>query len=110
MKILFVCSRNKWRSATAEAIYKNSQVHTVKSAGTEPSATVKVSAKNILWADMIFVMEKKHKLRLTEKFPDETQQKRIVVLEIEDNYKYMDIELIEIIKTSVDPYLTGQIK
>lgn len=106
MNILFVCSRNKWRSATAETIYKNSQTHIVKSAGTEPSAVVKVTAKNILWADLIFVMEKKHKQRLIEKYPEETSEKRIVVLNIEDNHEYMDPELIEIIKISVIPYLS----
>jgi predicted protein tyrosine phosphatase len=105
LNILFICSRNKWRSATAETIYKNCQDHNVKSAGTEPSAVVKVSAKNILWADIIFTMEKKHRQRLTQKFPDETIEKKIIVLDIEDNYKYMDTELIEIIKTSVEPYL-----
>lgn len=77
----------------------------MKSGGTEPSAVVKVSAKNILWADTIFAMEKRHKQRLIEKFPDETRNKKIVVLDIEDNYKFMDTELIEIIKKSVEPYL-----
>ena len=50
-------------------------------------------------------MEKKHKQRLLEKFPDETSEKKIIILDIEDNYKYMDTELVEIIKTSVEPYL-----
>lgn len=104
MNILFVCSRNKWRSKTAETIYKSCQTFNVKSAGTEPSAVVKVSTKNILWADTIFAMEKKHKQRLLEKFPNETINKKIIVLNIEDNYKYMDTELIEIIKASVDSY------
>ena len=106
MNILFVCSRNKWRSSTAETIYKNNQNHIVKSVGTAPSAVVKVSLKDILWADLIFAMEKKHKQRLTEKYPDEMLQKKIVVLDIEDNYEYMDRELIEIIKTSIEPYLS----
>jgi len=105
MNILFVCSRNRWRSATAEAIFKNSQRHLVKSAGTEPSAVVKVSAKVIHWADLIFVMEKKHRQRLTEKYPNETSDKKIVVLDIEDNYKFMDPELIVSLKDAVEPYL-----
>lgn len=32
-------------------------------------------------------------------------QKRIIVLDIPDEYKYMDDELIEILKTSPSPYL-----
>jgi protein-tyrosine phosphatase len=105
MNMLFICSRNIWRSATAETIYKNRQDHKVKSAGTEPSARVKVSAKSILWADIIFVMEKKHKQRLEDKFPHEIANKTVVILDIEDEYEFMDQELIDMIKVSVDPYL-----
>jgi predicted protein tyrosine phosphatase len=105
VNLLFVCSRNRWRSATAEAIYRNSVVHRVKSGGTEPSAVVRVSAKDISWSDIIFAMEKNHKIRLEEKFPAEIRNKRIVVLNIEDNYEYMDAELVEMIKISVEIYL-----
>ena len=105
MNILFICSRNIWRSPTAETIYKNSQKHKVKSAGTEPSAKIKVSSKLILWADIIFTMEKKHKQRILKNFPVETKSKQLVILEIEDDYKYMDEELVQMIKLSVDPYL-----
>jgi predicted protein tyrosine phosphatase len=106
LNILFVCSRNKWRSRTAETIYKDNHNYNVRSCGTEPSAVIKVSAKTILWADNIFVMEKKHKQRLLERFPEEMQEKTIIVLDIEDNYKYMDNELIEMIRISVKQYLT----
>ena len=105
MNILFICSRNKWRSATAETIYKGSTVHLFKSAGTEPSAVNKVSAKHITWADLIFAMEKKHKQRLMEKYPEETRFKQIIVLDIPDEYEYMDKELVDMLFTSVDPYL-----
>ena len=104
MNILFVCSRNKWRSATAETIYKNHSDHSVKSAGTSTGAVVKVSAKSIAWADLIFAMEKKHQHRLRDKFPEEIQGKKIVVLHIKDNYPYMDPELISLIERLVDPY------
>ena len=105
MNILFICSRNIWRSPTAETVYKNIQDHKVRSAGTEPSAKIRVSSKDILWADIIFAMEKKHKQRLIDKFPNEMSNKKVVVLDIEDDYKYMDTELIEMIRLSVDPYL-----
>ena len=105
MNILFVCSRNRWRSPTAETIYRSRQEHQIKSAGTEPSAKIRVSSKHILWADIIFAMEKKHKQRLLNNFPNETINKQLVILDIEDNYKYMDEELVEMIKLSVDPYL-----
>ena len=105
MNLLFVCSRNQWRSPTAEEIYKGYQGLHVKSAGTEPSARIKINAKHIVWADLIFVMEKKHKQRLLEKFPEETQDKQIVILDIPDEYGFMDAELIEDIQTKAGAYI-----
>ncbi|GAB2597999.1 low molecular weight protein tyrosine phosphatase family protein [Spirosoma areae] len=105
MNILFVCSRNQWRSPTAEALYKNHPVHHVKSAGTEPSARIKLTSKLVEWADLVFVMEKRHKQRVTDKFPDAIKRKQIIVLDIADDYGYMDEELIDAIKASVSPYL-----
>ena len=105
MNVLFICSRNIWRSPTAETIYKSRQDHKFRSAGTEPSAKISVSFKDILWADIIFTMEKKHKQRLLDKFPVETKNKLFIILDIEDDYKYMDEELIEMIKISVEPFL-----
>jgi predicted protein tyrosine phosphatase len=105
INILFVCSRNKWRSPTAEKIYKNTSGLSVKSAGTEPSSRIKITGKLIDWADIIFAMEKNHKQRLKESFPLQTSSKNIIVLNITDDYEFMDQELIDIIKISVSPYL-----
>jgi predicted protein tyrosine phosphatase len=105
MKILFVCSRNKWRSPTAEAIYKNRQGCHVRSAGTEPSARVRVSSGLLKWAEIVFVMERRHRDRLMEMFPDEMEGKEIVVLDIEDEYQFMDEDLVQAIRIAVDPFL-----
>lgn len=105
MNILFICSRNKWRSATAENIFKNHPEHEVRSAGTAPSARIKINAKLIIWSDLIFVMEKKHKQRIIERFPEETGEKEIITLHIPDNYQYMNQELIEELNAKVADYL-----
>ena len=105
MNILFICSRNKWRSRTAETIYKNHGSHKFKSAGTEKSARIRVNLDHLKWSDLIFVMERKHKQRLQDKFDLPINDFRIVVLEIEDEYQYMDDELISILKESINPYL-----
>jgi protein-tyrosine phosphatase len=52
-------------------------------------------------------MEKKHKQRILENFPAETVNRKIVVLDIPDEYEYMDEELIENIKVSVEGYLNN---
>jgi protein-tyrosine phosphatase len=105
MNLLFVCSRNKWRSPTAETIFKNSNEHAVRSAGTENSARIRINKQMIAWADIIFVMEKKHKLKLTAKYAALLDSKKIVILDIEDNYQYMDPELVTMLKDAVMHYL-----
>ncbi|OSZ82104.1 protein tyrosine phosphatase [Chitinophagaceae bacterium IBVUCB1] len=105
MNILFVCSRNQWRSPTAEAIYKNVHGITAKSAGTSPSARIRVNESLIQWADMVFVMEDKHKQILLSQYPLAMQHKQIVVMDIPDEYKYMNKELIEMIQDIVSPYI-----
>ena len=104
MNLLFVCSRNKWRSPTAEKIFSDG-FHQARSAGTEESARIKLTEKLINWADIIFVMEKKHKERISDKFGHVVTNKPLIILNITDDYQYMDEELIESLKLSVSPYL-----
>jgi predicted protein tyrosine phosphatase len=105
VNILFICSRNRWRSRTAETIFKGNQSHSFKSAGTANEARIKVNENLVAWADMIFVMEKRHKDRLREKFDQVLSEKQVIVLDIEDKYQYMDPELIDTLRTAVEPYL-----
>jgi predicted protein tyrosine phosphatase len=97
-KILFVCSRNKRRSLTAETIFKNEPAWDVRSAGTEDSARIKVTAGQIGWADVIVVMEKRHKERLRQKYPEALAAKRCVCFFISDDYEFMDPNLIELLR------------
>ncbi|WP_289029117.1 phosphotyrosine protein phosphatase [uncultured Paraglaciecola sp.] len=103
--ILFICSRNQWRSPTAEKVWKNRPELNVRSAGTSPRAKRMVNVKDIQWADVIFVMEEKHKDRLKAEFTRLLNYKEIKVLDIPDEYQYMDKELIEIIEQTVGSYL-----
>ena len=89
-KILFVCSRNRRRSLTAETIFKGELAWDVRSAGTEESARIKVTAGHLGWADVIVVMEKRHKERLHQKYPEELAAKPCVCLFITDDYEFMD--------------------
>ncbi|MFC5471054.1 low molecular weight protein tyrosine phosphatase family protein, partial [Cohnella suwonensis] len=103
--LLFICSRNKWRSLTAEKIFDGYNGYEVRSAGTEEGARIKVTEGHIGWADLIFVMEKKHTRRLKDKFSSNLLQKQLICLDIPDDYKFMDEELIEILKTRVSEYI-----
>lgn len=104
-KLLFICSRNRWRSPTAEKIFDGVEGIQARSAGTEPGARVKVTAGHIGWADLIFVMEKKHLRRLQEKYESELAGKRVVCLNIPDEYEFMQPELIETLRSAVGPHL-----
>jgi predicted protein tyrosine phosphatase len=104
-KLLFICSRNRWRSPTAERIFHGMDGLQARSAGTETGARVKVTAGHLGWADIIFVMEKKHLRRLREKFAGELTGKRVVCLNIPDEYQFMQTELVERLEAAVPPHL-----
>ncbi len=105
MNLLFICSRNQWRSPTAERIWHRSDEYNVRSAGTSPKAKKTVSSKDISWADIIFVMEVKHKDRLVAEFTRMVTHKPIHVLDIPDEYRFMDPELVSELKMKVDYFL-----
>ena len=96
-KILFVCSRNRRRSLTAERIFAGTQGWEVRSAGTEDGARLKVTEGRLGWADVVVVMEKRHKERLRQKFPELLGQKQCVCLFIADDHGFMDPALIALL-------------
>lgn len=101
--LLFICSKNQWRSPTAELLFKNHRIHTASSAGTSDKARIRVNQKMIDRADVIFVMERKHKQLLSQRF--DISGKQLIVLDIEDNYQFNDPELIELLKEALREYL-----
>ncbi|AHG21163.1 phosphotyrosine protein phosphatase [Chania multitudinisentens RB-25] len=105
MNVLFVCSRNQWRSPTAEQIWKRTPGLTTRSAGTSRHAKKTVTPELLQWADMIFVMEHKHKNRLVANYRRLLDRKPLHVLDIPDEYQYMDPELITLLQQSTEAYL-----
>ncbi len=101
-KILFVCSRNRWRSPTAEHIYKHHHEISVRSAGLSTKGIRQATEKDILWADLIIFMENAHKSRLMAQYRGTINFPKMEVLDIPDDYGYMDDELIDLIKPQVD--------
>ncbi|MCF7514600.1 phosphotyrosine protein phosphatase [Pseudoalteromonas sp. L23] len=99
--VLFICSRNQWRSPTAERIWKNDPGISVRSAGTSPRARRSVNASDIEWADTILVMEEKHKSRLRAQYANLLRYKNVQVLDIPDEYQFMDDELVTLLHDSV---------
>ena len=109
LNLLFVCSKNKWRSPTAETIYRRDRRLRVRSAGTSSSARKRISANDINWADLILVMENKHKNIITRQYRH-LDLPEIVVLDIPDDYQYMSDELIEMLQISVEAILQSELE
>ena len=105
MRLLFLCSRNQWRSPTAEKVYQNDPRFEVRSAGLSASARCRVSEKLLRWADRVLVMEHEHKQRLREQFPEVVRDLRVEVLDIPDDYEFMNPELVAMIQERVEPLL-----
>lgn len=100
---------NQWRSPTAEKIFQNYDLIKVRSAGTSSKARRTVSHKDIKWADIILVMERKHKQRLKAAYRPDLDYKTIHVLDIPDDYQFMDPDLIEILQQTVEPIINEKI-
>ncbi len=104
-RILFLCSRNKLRSPTAEAIFMNLCGVEVDSAGLSSDAELPLSAEQVEWADLILVMEKTHRGRLNQKFRKSLSRKRVAILDIPDNYDFMDPALVALLRSRCARYL-----
>ncbi|MEM8576411.1 MAG: phosphotyrosine protein phosphatase [Pseudomonadota bacterium] len=107
MNILFVCSMNKWRSPTAEKVFRQVEGVSARSAGTSRKARRQITVQDIRWADVICVMEGKHLSRLRGDFRGELHYKDVHVLDIPDDYRFMDPELVEILREAVEPIITS---
>lgn len=90
---------------TAETICQKVSGYSVRSAGTEKGARIRVTEGLLGWADLIFVMEKRHGDRLRSKFPESLKGKNVICLQIPDNYEYMEPELVEILQAKLSRYL-----
>ncbi|BDA73136.1 hypothetical protein CAL7716_073020 [Calothrix sp. PCC 7716] len=104
-KLLFICSQNKLRSPTAEAVFSEYEGLDVESAGLNHDAEIPLSVEAIERADIIFVMEKAHRNKLSKKFKPYLKGKRVICLDILDDYNYMDTDLIDLLKIKVLPLL-----
>jgi len=105
MNILFICSRNQWRSPTAERVWRNHPGVNVRSAGTSRNARRTVSEADIVWADLILVMEDRHKDRLKAQFRQHGRHMNLHVLDIPDDYRFMDPDLVETVRMKVAPFV-----
>ena len=104
-KLLFVCSENRLRSPTAETVFSEYDGIEAIGAGTNKGCATPVSGDLIEWADIVFVMERSHRNKIAHKFKSFLAGKRLVVLDIPDNYDFMDPELVQLLRARIPRYV-----
>ena len=105
--ILFVCTVNRARSATAEKMYENDERFYVDSAGTDQAANVLIEEWHLEWADYILVMERVHQRKIKEMFPKLYKKDQIICLHIPDIFRFMQPELVAILEEKVEVACLG---
>ena len=110
-KLVFVCAQNRIRSCSAERLFnaKFSETLSSRSVGTDDNAVVKISERHLMWADIVFVMEQKHKKIILKRFPKYAETKQIIVLGLEDIYDPDEPELLNELERRVMPHLANTI-
>lgn len=103
--VLFLCSQNRLRSPTAEQVFAEWPGVETASAGVLADADVPVSPELLQWADVIFVMERAHRTRLASRYRPWLNGKRVICLDIPDDYDFMAPALVEVLKKKVVPHL-----
>lgn len=103
-RVLFICSRNRLRSPTAETLFAAPDVET-DSAGLAPDADCVLSIEQVEWADLIFVMEKQHAAKLKQRFAACLRGKKVVCLDVPDRFRFMQPELVTLLQQKVGRHL-----
>lgn len=105
MNLLFVCTENRLRSPTAEEVFSKYPGVSAIGAGTNADAETTVSGDLIEWADVVLVMEKSHRNKISKKYKEQLKGKRLVCLDIPDIYACMDPDLLKLLEARVKRYV-----
>lgn len=106
MRLHFICGRNRLRSPTAEAVFAAYDgVEALSDRLLNKDAETPLSGDLLDWAEVVFVMERRHRRKLQQRFQASLKDKRIVVLGIPDDYDYMQPELVRLLEDRVPRHL-----
>jgi predicted protein tyrosine phosphatase len=104
-RVLFLCSRNRLRSPTAEQVFGAWPELEVDSAGLADDAETVLSAEQLDWAELIVVMEAAHRRRLQARHRRRLRGKKVICLDIPDHYAFMQPELVALLLKKAGPLL-----
>ena len=105
LKVLFICGKNRLRSPTAGHVFASWPGVETSSAGLNQDADTPVSPELLEWADLIFVMERAHRSKLSSRFKRHLGRARVICLDIPDDYDYMQPALVELLRSKVPAHL-----
>ncbi len=77
----------------------------VASAGLDKASPERVTPELLEWAELIFVMERAHRVKLSKQFRPHLKNQKIICLDIPDEYSYMDPRLVRLLEAVVLPHL-----
>ncbi|HWU60538.1 MAG TPA: phosphotyrosine protein phosphatase [Ensifer sp.] len=95
--ILFICGKARRRSPTAAAVAARQLGQPTDFAGLSADADERIDPEQLAWADTIVVMEKAQLSRLKRQLGHHLKNKRLVCLDIPDNFEFMQPELVELV-------------
>ena len=104
IRALFICHYNRKRSATAERVFGKDPSLEVLSAGTSEEAMVQVNQRMLEWADIVFVMDGEQVEALGRLFPGHPALPDVICLNIQDNYHFLDPELVATLQERTRPH------
>jgi predicted protein tyrosine phosphatase len=105
IRALFICGKARARGPTAAQIASGWDGVQSDCAGLSEDADDLLSLEQLEWADIIFVMETRHKTRLLSKFGGAVRGRRVIGLDVPDLYSFMQPELVEILTRKIGPHL-----
>ena len=77
----------------------------VASAGTNNDADTPLTPELLAWADVIVVMEKMHRSKIQKRFRTSLHGKRMICLDIPDDYGFMDPALVTVLQARLARHL-----
>jgi Predicted protein tyrosine phosphatase len=98
MNILTICSANRCRSITLEALLNATPGITARSAGTHPIDTGRaITETDLRWADAIIVFEHQHIKTIRNRFWKLFRDLRIILFDIPDEFEPFDPDLLPLL-------------